>query len=140
VQQTLVVDCSVVAKWFLAEDGRLAATEVLDRWQDGEVLLIAPDLLLLEFASLLSKRHRRKQFTTDEARRAFRLMNYFSPELHDTGALLPLALDLSLSRQLSLWDCCYLALALENDCTMITADARLYRGGKPRHPSISLLA
>jgi predicted nucleic acid-binding protein len=95
---------------------------LLDRWQHGEVLLIAPDLLLLEFASLLSKRRRRKQFTTDEARRAFRLMNYFSPELHDTGALLPVALDLSLSTQLSLWDCSYLTSPSLSKTTMITAD------------------
>ena len=46
----------------------------------------------------------------------------------------------SLSTQLYLWDCCYLALALESDCPFVTADRRLARGGNPRHPSITLLA
>ncbi len=138
--QTLVIDCSVVAKWYLAEADRLAAIELLDRWEAGEISLLAPDLLLVEFASLLSKHHRRGLFKAPEVRRAFQLMSNFSPELFDTRALLPVAFDLSLSTQLSLWDCCYLALALEKDCPFITADRRLARGGKPRHPSITLLA
>jgi predicted nucleic acid-binding protein len=54
-------------------------------------------------------------------------------------SLLLHALDLSVQYQLSLWGCVYLALALERDCALLTADARLFRGGRGRHPSIRLV-
>ena len=48
-------------------------------------------------------------------------------------------LRLALPNQISLWDCVYLALAIEQDCSLITADRRLFRGNAPRHPAIRLL-
>jgi predicted nucleic acid-binding protein len=56
--------------------------------------------------------------------------------LFDTRSLLPRALQLSLDHQLSLWDCVYLALALEHACPVVTADRRLFRAGVARHRSI----
>ncbi len=90
---------------------------LLERWRSGELTLIAPDLLLAEFASLRS-----------------------SPILYDMRPRLPLALDLSLQHQLSLGDAVYLALAIEHNCSLITADSRLFRSGKKHHPAITLLA
>jgi hypothetical protein len=49
----------VAAKWVLLEPGREPALELFDRYLAGEVLLIAPDILLAEFASLVAKRSRR---------------------------------------------------------------------------------
>ena len=46
----LVVDCSVAAKWVLDEAAADAA-DLLDSDRAGKVSLIAPDLLLAEFAS-----------------------------------------------------------------------------------------
>jgi predicted nucleic acid-binding protein len=65
--------------------------------------LIAPDLLLAEFAGLMAK---------------------CAPRLFDMRPQLPRALDLSLQYRLSLWDCVSLALALEHDCPVLTADRR----------------
>jgi predicted nucleic acid-binding protein len=127
---TFVLDCSVAAKWVLPEPDRTPALDLFQRYASGEVLLIAPDLLLAEFASLVAKRHRRKQISAEQARTAFSLMTKCAPRLFDTGPQLSRALDLSLRRQLSLWDCVYLALALEYDCPVITADLRLFRAAK----------
>ena len=137
--ETFVLDCSVAAKWVLPEPDRAPALEWFDRYVSGEVLLIAPDLLLAEFASLVAKRNRRKQISGDQARGAFSLMMRCAPRLFDMRSLLLRALDLSVQYQLSLWDCVYLALALERDCALLTADGRLFRGGRGRHPSIRLV-
>lgn len=53
------------------------------------------------------------------------------PRLYDTQTTLPLplALDLAVSSQLSLWDCVYIALAAEHGCRLVTADRCLFRGG-----------
>jgi predicted nucleic acid-binding protein len=137
--ETLVVDCSVAAKWILPEPGRASARRLLDRYVSGDVVLIAPEILLFEFASLVSKHHRRNQISATEADEAFVQMTLWSPRLFDTRPQLYPALRLSLEYRLSLWDCLYLALALEHDCPMITADERLFRGGSQRHPSIRFL-
>jgi predicted nucleic acid-binding protein len=140
VPETLVVDCSVAAKWVLPEPARAAALELMNRYQAAEIALIAPDLLLAEFASLLAKRHRRKDISAEQAHRAFLLMTRCAPRLFDTRPLLPHALELAVDHQISLWDCVYLALAREHNCAFVTADRRLFRGGASRHASIRLLS
>ena len=136
---TFVLDCSVAAKWVLSEPGRAAALELFERYASGQVLLIAPDILLAEFASLVAKRNRRKQISAGQAHDAFSLMTKSAPKLFDTRPRLSRALDLSLQYQLSLWDCVYLALALEHDCPVLTADLRLFRAGRSGHPSVRLV-
>ena len=138
--EKLVIDCSVATKWILNEPGRVLAMRLLERWQSGEILLIAPDLLLAEFASLLAKRNRRNELNEQQSKQAYQLMVRSSPILYDMRPFLPFALDLSLQHQLSLWDAVYLALAIEHNCSLITADARLFRSGKTHHPAIKLLA
>jgi predicted nucleic acid-binding protein len=135
----LVVDCSVAAKWVLVEPSEIDAFRLLDQQALGEVSLIAPDLLLVEFASLVSKRTRRKQMSPAEAGEAFRFMEEAELRLFETRPLLGRALDLAMNHQMSLWDCVYLALAAEHDCPMVTADRRLFRSGAGRHPAIRLL-
>jgi predicted nucleic acid-binding protein len=137
--ETFVLDCSVAAKWVFPEPGRAPALELFERYASGNVLLVAPDILLAEFASLVAKRSRRKQISDGQAHQAFSLMLKCAPRLYEMRPRLRHALDLSLRTQLSLWDCVYLALALEQNCPVLTADRRLFRAGKGRHPSIQLL-
>jgi predicted nucleic acid-binding protein len=136
---TFVLDCSVAAKWVLPEPDRAPAIELFERYAAGEVLLIAPDILLAEFASLVAKRSRRKQISAKQAHEAFSLMTKCAPRLFDMRPRLFRALDLSLQFQMSLWDCVYLALALEHNCPVLTADLRLFRAGKGGHPSVRMV-
>ena len=69
--ETLVVDCSVAAKWVLHEADSATALHLLDQQESGRVLLIAPDLLLIEFASLIAKRTRREQMAGPRSRSGF---------------------------------------------------------------------
>src|SRR5438128_10584087 len=111
--ETFVLDCSVAAKWVLPEPDRAPALRLFERYASGEISLIAPDLLLAEFASLVAKRNRRKEISTAQAHQAFRLMTRCAPRLFDMHPRLLRAIQLALQHQLSLWDCIYLALALE---------------------------
>ncbi len=137
--ELLVVDCSVAAKWVLTEPGEIDAFRLLDQQALGELSLIAPDLLLTEFASLITKRTRRKQMPAAGSHEAFRLMEESELRLFETRPLLGRALDLAVNNQMPLWDCVYLALAIEHNCPPITADRRLFRAGAGRHPSLRLL-
>ena len=102
--EIFVLDCSVAAKWVLPEPDREPALALLDRYVSGEVRLVAPDLLLAEFASLVAKHHRRKLISAEQAAEAFALMTRCVPRLLETRPRLPRALDLSLKHHLSLWD------------------------------------
>jgi predicted nucleic acid-binding protein len=139
VPETFVLDCSVAAKWVLPEPGRAPALELYRRYASGEILLIAPDLLLAELASLVAKRNRRKLMSAERAYQAFALMTRYGPRLFDMRPRLARALEMSLRHQLSLWDCVYLALAAEHDCPVLTSDQRLFRAGSCRHPSVLLV-
>ena len=134
-----VLDCSVAAKWVLPEPDRAPALQLFERYESGEISLIAPDLLLAEFASLLAKRCRRKQISTGQASEAFQLMTRCAPRLFDMRPRPYRALQLSLDHQMSLWDCVYVALAVEHDCPMLTADRRLFRESGGRHASLLLV-
>jgi len=137
--EVYVLDCSIAAKWLLLEPDRAPALRLLEQYSAGEVSLIAPDLLLAEFASLLTKRCRREQMTGEDASEAYRLMTRCSPRLFDLRPRLSLAMEVSLRYQISLWDSAYVALASEFNCPCLTADRRLFRGGAGRHPSLRLL-
>ncbi len=63
---TLVVDASVVAKWYLPEADRQAALVLRDRLDE----LIAPDILGIEVPGAILRRHRRREITAEEAREA----------------------------------------------------------------------
>jgi predicted nucleic acid-binding protein len=137
--ETVVVDCSVAAKWILQEADPPEALRLLDEQEADKFSLIAPDLLLTEFASLIAKRVRRARMPVAEGHRAFGLMRESRLKLMETRQLLEPALELALYNQMSLWDCVYLALAIERNCALITADRRLFRGRSARHPSIRFL-
>lgn len=117
----------------------MEALRLLRRERSGEVLLIAPDLLLVEFASLLARKARRREIGAEQAREGFRLMQQSVVRLFETRPLLEPALELALHSQLALGDCVYLALAMQENCPFVTADRRLFHGSKSRHPAIQLL-
>ena len=113
---TFVPDSSIAAKWVFPDPHRAPALELFARYASGDVLLIAPDSLLAEFAGLAAQRHRRKLISAGQSREAFSVVVKCAPRLFDTRPRPFRALELSLHYQLSLWDCVYLALALERHC------------------------
>ena len=122
-----VVDSNVAAKWLLPEpDSNLARTLLVPRYK-----LRAPDLLLSELANVFWKGARRGDLTFGESRE---LLNRFvSDHVDVTVRLLPSrlvikhALQIASTERHSIYDCIYLALAVQARCMLITADDRLVR-------------
>lgn len=48
-----VLDTSVVMKWFADEENSNLAEEILEKYKEGNFIIIAPDLLLYEFVNVL---------------------------------------------------------------------------------------
>ena len=63
----LVVDSSVVIKWFVPEPYSPEARHILKTYQAGTLTLLAPDLLYAEVGNIVWKKHRMQDITADEA-------------------------------------------------------------------------
>ncbi len=119
-EDRLIVDASVVHA--MTEDGPLP--ETLAKAVFGKDMK-APDLLLVEVSNAIWKIAR---FTGQPAAMAIarqtRLLE-LPIALTPDASLLPAAMALALRLPHSVYDCLYLALAVELDCTILTADTRL---------------
>lgn len=68
-----------------------------------------------------------RMLSKEQAFRAFGWFEKCAPKLYEVRPLLPGALKLSLEYDLSVQDCCSLAVAVEFGWPVLTADMRLYR-------------
>lgn len=118
----IVVDASVAVKWFLAEPLHAEARRVLDL----EEVLVAPDLLAVEVANVAWKKTRRGELTGAEAKRLVAALLSGTPQLRSSAALAPAAFDLAVRLDHAVYDCVYLALALSEQSTLLTADTQFH--------------
>ncbi|MFN3537114.1 MAG: type II toxin-antitoxin system VapC family toxin [Brevundimonas sp.] len=119
---TLVVDCSVALKWVLVEEGREAALDLIGQ------ALIAPDFLTLECANVLALKARGGLISPARARASLKEIEalpglVFRQSSVHVGA----AQELSLELAQTAYDCLYLALAISEDATLVTADEKFER-------------
>lgn len=119
---TLVVDTSVVAKWFLDEEHSEISLSLLEND------LHAPELLDLELAHALCKKVRRGELEADEARSILRCFEDFPVHRHETAFLQDLAFHFALTHGRGIYDCLFVALGELLDTRVVTADRRLVRG------------
>ena len=117
-----VIDASVAVKWFVPE----AHTEEALSYFDDDNELFAPDLLASEFGNILWKKVRRQELTPDEARETITLFTQTPIDLIASRPLLEPAFEIATALDRTVYDSLYLALAVHQDCEMITADQRLY--------------
>ena len=125
-----VVDGSVAAKWYFAEPGYEAADRVLAAGIAGERELLAPDLIVPEFLNVLWKRVRRRECSRAAAQEILALWDADRPQLVASSDLARRAFGLANELDQPVYDCLYLALAIELDASLATADRR--RAGAAR--------
>jgi predicted nucleic acid-binding protein len=120
----LVVDTSVIVKWFLPEEDSEQALLLRDNYLEGSLGLIAPDLMLSEFANVLWKR--RAVIDKDTSLLMLQDLLALGIDIVPSDGLLALAYSLAWQYDRTVYDSLYLALAKSRSCGMITADERLY--------------
>jgi len=117
----LVVDASVAVKWLVTEAG----SEQAARLVDDDRTLIAPELLFAEAGNALWALCRRGDFTQSDYAEAIDVLRVAPVMIPATlRQLAPAAGRLALDLDHALYDCFYLALAIEENCAVITADTR----------------
>lgn len=118
----LVVDASVAVKWLVKEDGsdRAEALKAED--------LHAPSLIRIEVANVLRTLATSGRLEDAEALQALDLFLDAPVRLYEpTDALMRGALAFALRLEHPIYDCLYLALAVELGTRLVTADRRFHR-------------
>lgn len=122
----LIVDASVVAKFYFFEDGSEQARAILT----SGIVIAAPELLLIEIASVAATKTRRGLSTRDQAREAVVSLGDLVDEFVPLGGLAARAFSIASDSSCSAYDATYLALAQERGVRVLTADLRLVERAK----------
>ncbi len=128
-----VVDASIVVKWLVAEQWSDESSRLLE----AGVTLIAPELLFAEAANALWALHRRGDFTREDLAEATDVLKSAPVGVPVSmrrlaAAAMRLAIDLGHPA----YDCFYLALAIQEQYPVITADVRFHDKVR-QHPYLS---
>jgi predicted nucleic acid-binding protein len=119
-----VVDASVAVKWLVPEVHSCAARALLRR----ESVLLAPDLIRAEVGNVLWKRWRRRELDAAEVDAALADFRRFPLEVHSAELLLESAWTIARETGLTVYDSLYVALAVAQTASLVTADRRLFEG------------
>jgi predicted nucleic acid-binding protein len=124
----LVLDASVAVKWAIpsAQETLTAQSlDLLERYIEGEFNFIVPDIFWAEIANVLWKGVRQRRWPQAVAEAAVSKMTAQDFSTVSSLTLLPEAFKIALSHHRSVYDCLYVALAVQFKTQMITADERL---------------
>jgi predicted nucleic acid-binding protein len=142
VIRRVVVDASVVVKWFVPEGGEAEALGLLDAIRAGDAVAIAPDLLLAETANVLWKRvAHAKEITATDASAIMEAVLESPLHIEPIAPLIETALQIALEAGCTVYDAVYIALAEQVNGVFTTSDTRLARrmSGTPYSTRVHLL-
>ena len=115
-----VLDASVVAAGFFPEEHSPKARRLLAGLHD----FAAPDLLYAETANVIWKRHGKGELDDAEARALMADLLTLPIRIVPTKDLVTPALELALCMRRTVYDCLYLALAVESRAVLVTGDRK----------------
>ena len=132
-----VLDASVAAKWFLPPHGEPLAAEaweILKLFQKDEIRFLVPDLFWAELGNVLWKAVRQGRFASGAAEEALRTLRLLQLPAISNATLVDTAFALACTHGRTVYDCIYLALAVEARATLLTADEQFAHALAARFP------
>lgn len=134
--QTIVVDASVVIKWFIPEADSDKAVKLRDRHIEGFLTLMAPDLLVYEVANALSYH---PDLSIDEVKEDLEALLMLDLDLiQPSGEFVSSIAEDARKYAVSVYDSSYLALAEATSSSLVTADRKLYEKAKKAGLALTL--
>ena len=119
----VVVDASVVVKWFVEEEGSDKALRLRDKYIDGEISIIAPELIIFEVLNAL---YYKRLFSESEMKEISEALEAYSFTLYSLkGEYAEKTVETAVENGITIYDASYVALAMIRDTYMYTADERL---------------
>ncbi len=117
----LVIDANVALKWYLPEAHSEASRALLD----APTRLVIPGLFYAEFGNALWKRSRRGELERRDIGVILEALERVPFDVFPTRTLSALAVEIALDYGCTVYDGVYLALAVSEEATLVTADRKL---------------
>jgi predicted nucleic acid-binding protein len=128
----LVLDASVVAKWYLLdEELQVEALSIHGAFDRGDISLVMPDIARYEVANTLTVAWRRGRLEEHEMQRALSDFLAWDFTFVGTDDLILSAVDAARRFRCALYDALYLTLAETLGCDLVTADRVLLERAHP---------
>ena len=136
-EEKIVIDASVVTKWYSEEEDTAKAVQYKQKHVDRGIELVAPVLLLYEVANALNYK---PDFTEKDVKNSISALIDLSLSIKlPTKEAMEKAVSIARKYDLSIYDSCYIALAESLNIKMVTADEKLWEKMK-EHPLMFLLS
>ncbi|MFL5800784.1 MAG: type II toxin-antitoxin system VapC family toxin [Roseiflexaceae bacterium] len=121
----LVVDSSVMVKWFIVEPYSTEARRILSDYQAGLLTLLAPDLLNAEIGNIVWKKHVLQGMAAADAQLIIDTFRTLTVVQTPNASLLDAAYRLAVTHRRTVYDMLYVALSIQESCQLVTADEKL---------------
>jgi predicted nucleic acid-binding protein len=134
--ENVVVDSSVVIKWFVAESNSDDAQRLLSEYQAGNVSFHAPDLLAAELGNIVWRKQRFQGMSVADGELIISAFHTLAFQFTPCAMLLDDAYRLAVAHQRTVYDAMYLALSIRQKCRLVTADQRLVNAVGTSFPNL----
>lgn len=134
--EKVILDASVIIKWFSKEDDSDKAIVYLHAFFENKVSIIVPSLLFYELGNVLISKKVQKKEVSDIKRR----LKDLQMEVKDIGLeWFRNIYENSLDYSISFYDATYITLMQNKNCKFVTADKKLYEKVKGKFSLTELL-
>ncbi len=127
-KSNLVLDSSIVIKWFCQEDNTEKALQIREKFSNGDINISFPDLIIYEISNAL--RYNKTLTEKDIEDSINSIMDLNAEIIVPTKELTKLAISIAKRHNMTVYDSYYLALAKELNFSLLTADEELYNKAK----------
>lgn len=121
--QKIVIDASIVTKWFISEEYSDIAIKIRDCFVEGKLDLLAPDLLSYEVVNAL--KYSKLFPVTDLKDAVAALDNYGITLIPFKGEFAQKATEIAVKYDITIYDAAYIGLAVFLDIHVYSADKKL---------------
>lgn len=121
--EKIILDASVVIKWFTQEENSEKALKHLYRIKEGKTRLIVPELFFYELGNILLS----KKASIEDVKHAINdLNNLFIEQISVGHSFFRKTFQNAQELGITFYDASYITLMQKENCEFITADRKLY--------------
>ena len=134
--EKVVSDASVIVKWFIEEEYSDKALKLRDMHVNGEIVIVAPELLPFEVLNALKYSN---LFGKEELKNAALSLSSYGIELYSLkGMLAEKTVEIAVENDITIYDASYIALADTLNMKLYTADQKLIRKLGEKYKKITI--
>jgi len=121
----VAVDASIIVKWFVEGGGYDKSLKLRDRYIEGEIRLIAPELMIFDALNAL---YYKGLFSEEEFKRISEALEAYSFTPYPLkGKYADKVVEVAFKNDITIYDASYIALAIIRNTQMYAADEKLVR-------------